>query len=359
MRDKCLLIINPISGTASRKDVPVRTMRRLRREGIDVEVMYTEKAGDAATLAAMAATKGYLGVIAAGGDGTVNEIASSLVGTRTALGIIPLGSGNGLARHIGLTTDVGEALNLIARRHIEACDSCAADGRPFFCTFGLGFDAAVSEKFSRSRRRGLMNYLRSVMTEYLKYSPEEYEIEANGHTVRLKAFIVAACNASQYGNNAFIAPQASIRDGLVDITIVHAGTPLTRAFFGVDLMTGYVRDNMIIQTLRTDKAVIRRTSPGIAHVDGDPLPMGEEITVKCLPGSLLMFTQPDKKPFRPFITPLSILNREIRSRLRRLFGARREERVDGSKGGRQERKEDFKTGEQENRRVEGREVSPK
>ena len=189
MRDKCLLIINPISGTASRKDVPVRTMRRLRREGIDVEVMYTEKAGDAAALAAMAASKGYLGVIAAGGDGTVNEIASSLVGTRTALGIIPLGSGNGLARHIGLTTDVGEALNLIARRHIEACDSCAADGRPFFCTFGLGFDAAVSEKFSRSRRRGLMNYLRSVMTEYLKYSPEEYEIEANGHTVRLKAFI--------------------------------------------------------------------------------------------------------------------------------------------------------------------------
>ncbi len=319
MREKCLLIINPISGTATKKGVAAKCIRRLNREGIDVEVLYTEGPGDASRFAAEAARKEYLGVIAAGGDGTVNEIASSLRGSATALGIIPLGSGNGLARHLGLSTDIHEALDVIARRHILACDSCDAEGHPFFCTFGLGFDAAVSEKFSHSRQRGLINYLRSALEEYLKFQPDEYEINADGHSFRLKAFIVAACNASQYGNNVFIAPTASIRDGLLDITIIHAGTPLTRARAGVELVTGMIKNNMVIQTLRVKKATIKRHSPGIAHIDGDPIHLGKEIKVNCHHGDLLIFTTGEKKPFRPLITPFQYLHREIRTRLRHLF----------------------------------------
>ena len=318
-RQKCLLIINPISGTASKRGVAAKCVRRLGKEGIDVEVLYTEGPGDASRFAAEAARKEYLGVIAAGGDGTVNEIASSLRGTATALGIIPMGSGNGLARHLGLTTDIHEALDVIAKRHILACDSCEADSIPFFCTFGLGFDAAVSDKFSRSRQRGLINYLRSALEEYIKFQPDEYEIDADGHVFRLKAFIVAACNASQYGNNVFIAPMASIRDGLLDITIIHAGTPLTRARAGVELVTGLIKNNMIIQTLRVRKATIRRCSPGIAHIDGEPIQLGKEIKVSCHHGDLLIFTTGDKKPFRPLITPFQYLNREIRTRLRLIF----------------------------------------
>ncbi len=318
-RQKCLLIINPISGTASKRGVAAKCVRRLGKEGIDVEVLYTEGPGDASRFAAEAARKEYLGVIAAGGDGTVNEIASSLRGTATALGIIPMGSGNGLARHLGLTTDIHEALDVIARRHILACDSCEAGSIPFFCTFGLGFDAAVSDKFSRSRQRGLINYLRSALEEYIKFQPDEYEIDADGHVFRLKAFIVAACNASQYGNNVFIAPMASIRDGLLDITIIHAGTPLTRARAGVELVTGLIKNNMIIQTLRVRKATIRRCAPGIAHIDGEPIQLGKEIKVSCHHGDLLIFTTGDKKPFRPLITPFQYLNREIRTRLRLIF----------------------------------------
>lgn len=314
-RDKCLLIINPISGTASKRGVAAKCVRRLGKEGIDVEVLYTEGPGDAARYAAEAARKGYLGVIAAGGDGTVNEIAGALRGTSTALGIIPLGSGNGLARHLGLTTDVAEALDVISRRNILACDSCEANGRPFFCTFGLGFDAAVSEKFSQKRQRGLINYLRSALEEYLKFKPDEYEIEADGHTFRFKAFIVAACNASQYGNNVFIAPMASIRDGLLDITIIHAETPLTQARAGVELVTGLIKNNMIIQTLKVSKATIRRMAPGIAHIDGEPVKLGEEITVKCNHGDLLIFTTGEKRPFRPLITPYRYLRREIRNHI--------------------------------------------
>lgn len=316
---RCLLIINPVSGTSSKKGVALKAMRRLHRAGIGLEVAYTGKPGDAAEMAASAARRGYMGVIVAGGDGTVNEAASALIGTSTALGIIPLGSGNGLARHLGLTTDVSEALNVIAGCHIRPCDSCTVNGRPFVCTFGVGFDAAVSDTFARSGNRGLASYLRSAFREYLRFTPEEYEIEANGRSVRIKAFIVAACNASQYGNNAFIAPFASIRDGLLDITVVHEGTPLSRAFFGVDLFTGFVKSNMIIQTWQTRSAVIRRLGPGIAHIDGDPVTMPEELHVECLPGSLLIFTKKDKKPFRPFFTPLSYLRRDLRSRFRAIF----------------------------------------
>lgn len=318
-REKCLLIINPISGTATKRGVAARCIRRLSREGIDVEVLYTEGPGDAARLAAEAARKEYLGVIAAGGDGTINEIAGALRGTSTALGIIPLGSGNGLARHLGLSTDISEALDVIARRNILACDSCEVNGHPFFCTFGLGFDAAVSDKFSRSRQRGLINYMRSALEEYLKFKPDEYEIIADGHQFRFKAFIVAVCNASQYGNNVFIAPMASIRDGLLDVTIIHAETPLTQARAGVELVTGLIKNNMIIQTLKAKEVTIRRFKAGKAHIDGEPIQLGEEMNVKCVHGDLLIFTTGEKTPFRPIITPYRYLKREIRNSFNRIF----------------------------------------
>ena len=159
-----------------------------------------------------------------------------------------------------------------------------------------------------------------TITEYLKFQPEEYEIDADGHLFRLKAFIVAACNASQYGNNVFIAPMASIRDGLLDITLIHAGTPLTRARAGVELVTGMIKNNMIIQTLRVKKATIRRLSPGIAHVDGEPIRLGAEINVECNHGDLLIFTTGEKKPFRPLITPFQYLHREIRTWFRSVIG---------------------------------------
>lgn len=318
-RPRCLLVINPISGTQTKRGIAAKCMRKLNREGIDVEVLYTEKSGDARLFAEKAASKGYLGVIAAGGDGTVNEIATALRGTGTALGIIPLGSGNGLARHLGLTMDPSDAIDVIARRNIVACDSCSVNDRTFVCTFGLGFDAAVSEKFAKSQQRGLLNYIKSALLEFTRFQPTEYEITADGHTFRFKAFIVAACNASQYGNNIFIAPMASIKDGLVDIIIIHADTPLTQARVGVEMVTGLVKDNMIIQTLRVKEAVIRRADEGIAHVDGEPIKLGAEMNVKCNHGDLLMFTTGNKKPFRPLITPIAYFNREIGSRIAALF----------------------------------------
>lgn len=303
MKKRTLLIINPISGTLPKDGLAERVRDRLAPAGFDVSAVETEHPGHGAALAAQARMEGYDAVIAAGGDGTVNEVASALRSGKTAFGILPFGSGNGLARHIYGSIDIDHALDVIARAETSWCDYGTVNDIPFFCTFGLGFDAKVSREFASMHTRGLTTYIRSAIQEYLKYAPLEYEIHTDDCDVRVKAFIVAVCNASQYGNNAFIAPGASIHDGQLDITVIHSGNPLTRVGAAVELFTGRLDRNLLIQTLRVDSATIRHL-PGPGHIDGEPHMMPETLRVSCHPGELLMFTDPDKPPFRPFLTPM-------------------------------------------------------
>jgi YegS/Rv2252/BmrU family lipid kinase len=318
-KKRLLLIINPISGTLSKDGLIETVTRRLTPVGYDINAVTTEFAGHATRLASQAAHDGYYGVLACGGDGTVNEIARALCGTQTALGIIPTGSGNGLARHIEIPVDVDLSLQVIAEDRIVACDYGTADNRPFFCTFGIGFDAAVSERFARQKRRGLMMYLKSAIDEFMTYNTETYTITANGQVITQEAFLVVCCNASQYGNNAFIAPEASITDGLLDVTIIHKGNPLTRAFLGVDLLTGFIGKNALIQTFRTRSATIKRNQPGVAHIDGDPCKMPAVIDVECHPGQLRVFTAEKHGHFRPFVTPAEMMIRDWNIALKRLL----------------------------------------
>ncbi len=314
-----MLIVNPISGTHSkRKLIPVLE-RRLKEMGFDIDTRLTEARGDATRLAREAVAKRYYGVLACGGDGTVNETARALCDTGIPLGILPAGSGNGLARHIGLLIDPIEALRVIGERHIEDCDYCTANDRPFFCTFGVGFDAAVTHKFSRQRRRGLLMYLKSAIDVFVSFSPERYSLRTDDRVLVDKAFLIACCNASQYGNNAFIAPAASIRDGLMDITVIHKANPLAQALVGVDLMTGYIGKNALIDIIRVSHATISRDKTGVAHIDGEPVDMPETIEVICHPGGLRMFTPRDKMTFRPLVTPLKMMLRDWRLAASRLF----------------------------------------
>ena len=242
---RLLLIINPVSGVGDKNDIEALVYTHLEPLGYEIMTNYTCARGDATRLAENAVKSGYYGVIAVGGDGTVNETATALCDTDTALGIIPCGSGNGLARHLGIPLDPLAAVKIIAEDHIIKSDYGAVNGRRFFCTFGVGFDAAVSSNFARQHRRGKFTYIKSAILEYIKYHPQVYTVSANGQIITEKAFLIACCNASQYGNNAYIAPTASITDGLLDITIVHAGTPLDNAIMGVDLFTGYINSNKI------------------------------------------------------------------------------------------------------------------
>ena len=139
--------------------------------------------------------------------------------------------------------DISLALDIIMNDNIVASDYGTVNGLPFFCTFGMGFDAAVSHRFARQSRRGLLSYVKSAISEYVQFRPQTYALSANGKVLTEKAFLVAVCNASQWGNNAYIAPHASITDGLLDITIVHSGSPIDAAVMGMDIFTGFINKN--------------------------------------------------------------------------------------------------------------------
>lgn len=301
---RCLLIINPVSGTSSKEQVASATAEAISAAGMRLDTVYTRHAGHATELAATAAAQGTYAVIAAGGDGTVNETARALCGTDTALGIIPMGSGNGLARHLNIPVSLHPALDIITRGHTVACDHCTVNGLPFFCTCGVGFDAAVSDGFaSRPKNRGMINYMRSAVEQFVKYKSEHYVIRSEGHEIVEQAFLIACCNASQYGNNTFIAPRASITDGLMDVTVVHAGTRLGSFLTGIEIMAGTLGDSARVHTFRTSHLTIERTSPGSAHIDGEPVTLDRIPEIRCHPATLKVFS-PGEMRVRPIITPV-------------------------------------------------------
>lgn len=318
-RRRLTLIINPISGTLSKKGVDRWVPPMLKRMGYDVDVRFTEYAGHATEIAREAAARGDYGVLACGGDGTVNEVASGLVGTSTALGILPAGSGNGLARHIGIPIDIEKSLKVIGEDYIAPCDCGEVNGRLFFCTFGVGFDAAVSHRFSLKHRRGLSTYISSAIDEFITYHPQAYRIISGDTVITDRAFLVVVCNASQYGNNAFIAPAASIRDGLLDVTVVHEGNLVTHALSGLEMITGAIGNHGKIRTFRAKEITIEREEATVTHIDGDPTELPCNLHIRCLPGTLNMFITRRKQRFRPIITPIVLLFKDWSIAVSRIF----------------------------------------
>lgn len=292
----------------------------------DVDVRYTEYAGHATELADEAVANEYYGVLACGGDGTVNEVARGICGSQVAMGVIPLGSGNGLARHLGVPMTVKGAMKVIAEDRILRADYATANGRPFFCTFGVGFDAEVTEKFNLRPGRGLNNYIRTVLEEYFKYKAETYTIVANGRQITENALLVAVCNASQYGNNAYIAPHASIKDGLLDITVIHHGNFLEDAMAAIDVLWGLADLSYSCTTFRARHLRIIRNSDGAVHFDGEPATMPREIDVVCHHSNISLFTTEKKSRLRPImapqiplISPLALTIRDLRYKIYNLF----------------------------------------
>lgn len=316
---KARLIINPISGTRSKAGLDRMVIDSLSPLGWEVEVVYTKGHGDATRLALSAIEKKCDAVLAAGGDGTINETAAALCGTGVVLGILPCGSGNGLARHLGIPIDLREGLKVIHEDHPADIDYATVNDRKFFCTCGVGFDAAVSAAFARKKTRGKFTYLQSTFETYASYEPEFYTIRANGKKLTEKAFLVAVCNASQYGNNAYIAPSASINDGLLDVTIIHAGNTLSTALVGVDMMTGMIERNMLIQTFRTDNIIIERERRGPSHLDGEPLEMDDCLDIRCHHNGLRVFTPTVVHPFKPILTPVTAMFNDFKIAVSNLF----------------------------------------
>lgn len=319
MQERLMLIINPISGTGNKAGLAEAVIAHLSPLGYSIDTRYTTCRGDATRLAHEAVKSGYRGVLAAGGDGTINETARALCDTGIALGIIPAGSGNGLARHLGVPVDTRLSVDMLRRAEIIDIDYGTANNERFFCTFGLGFDAAVSHRFAGQNRRGKFTYFKSVLEEFQTFKPDTYTIEANGKVLTDRAFLVTVCNASQYGNNAYIAPGADISDGLLDIMIMHAGSPIETIGVGADLMMGYVDRNTLMQTIRTTRATLIRNDNEYAHIDGEPVTMPKRIECRCHHHGLKVFAPHMLPKFTPIVTPISSALRDAAIQMSHLF----------------------------------------
>ncbi len=280
---KALFVVNARSGKRRKFDV-VEVIRRAST--CPYEIIPCGQKEDLPPIVDHAEREGFDVVYAVGGDGTVHETAKRLIGRAPALGVLPIGSGNGFARHIGLPLDPETSLRACAGARIVPIDTAEVNGEPFIGVMGIGFDALVAERFASSSVRGLRTYVQEGVLAFTRFRADDYEITTNGRTIRQRAFVVAIANSGQYGNNARIAPLASVRDGLLDVVIVDEA-PLLRALLLLPhLFRGTINRAADVHTMQTTEVTIRRPAAGAAHLDGEPYQLPAELHVRIRPLSL-------------------------------------------------------------------------
>lgn len=287
MQTQVLFIVNPKSGsTAGRVDVRALLGVGLDQDKIAYTVVETEYAGHATELARQAVAAGLGVVCAVGGDGTVNEVARGLLHSDTALAILPRGSGNGLARHLNIPMNLSHAISILNDLHRSRIDSCQINQHPFFCTAGIGFDAHVSSVFAASSRRGLRTYVQLVVQEFMKFKPLQATLQLDDERIDAECFVVAFANASQYGNNAYIAPMADIRDGLVDVCLVRSLNFQKAIALGYGMITKRIATSGDAQYFQTRTITVQSREPFKYHADGEYMGEATTFTVSISPLSL-------------------------------------------------------------------------
>jgi diacylglycerol kinase (ATP) len=277
------VIINPHSGRAARALPAVRAFAA--RHG--ARLALTTRPHHASDLAREALAEGCTRVIVAGGDGTMNEVASVLAGTSAVLGLIPCGSGDGLGRHLGIHGPLARVLRVLEEGVPRVIDSGLADGHPFFCVAGLGFEAELAARFNRSARRGLWNYLRLGARALAAWRPANYAVtDEIGRRREVRAFTVAVANAGQYGNGARIAPQARIDDGRLDLCAVPPLTPWNAAPLALRLFSGRLGGARQMTFVSGSRLIVECAAPGLLHTDGETHPAGPRVEFLVRPASL-------------------------------------------------------------------------
>ncbi len=286
MKKSIAFIVNPNSGTGNKMETIRLIEKLIDKDQFVYEVHQTQHPGHAREFAREFARRNFFSVVAVGGDGTVNEVASSLVHTNTSLGIIPIGSGNGLARHLGIPLNVKTAVEHLNHSEGIMIDYGLVNDQPFFCTCGTGFDAYVSTEFAKGKQRGVMAYLEKVITGYFNYRPIQYHLEGEKVDLKGKAFVLTFANASQWGNNAFIAPQASVQDGMLDVSILSQFPIIAIPSLALQLFTKTIDKDFFMTTLRTKEILLTREMDGPFHYDGEPYEEGTEIRIRTVADGL-------------------------------------------------------------------------
>lgn len=265
---------------------PEMVSKYLDSEKFHAAYVFTEKRGHASEITAEMLKKGYEIVVAVGGDGTINEIATVLEGTDKLMGIIPFGSGNGLARSLGIPLNDKQAVLRINDLHQSSVDSGIFNGRKFFNMAGIGFDAHISALFAEEVKRGLAGYVRTTLAEISKYRSQNYRLEIDGKAFEREAFMISIANSSQFGNNAHIAPFASLNDGFLDICIVKPFPLYQFPLMGYRMFSKSTHKSKFIEIIKGREIRILREFPAAVHLDGEPVPMGAELNIGIRPLSL-------------------------------------------------------------------------
>ena len=281
---KALFVVNDRSGARRNYDVRALIRQHWSGEGCNIEGCSTRE--DLDRLIASAINDGIEVIFAVGGDGTVHEVAKRVIGKPLTLGIVPTGSGNGFARHLGLPTMPADLVRAIPSLRTETIDTAEVNGRPFIGVMGVGFDAFIADRFASSTVRGFRTYVTEGLLGYASYRPQDYELTIDGSTEHVRAFVIAVANSAQYGNNARIAPRASVQDGLLHVVVIRDAPPLRLPMMMARLFGGSFDRAHGITTQPAREVVIRRGSAGPAHLDGEPFDMPEELRVVIRPRSL-------------------------------------------------------------------------
>jgi diacylglycerol kinase (ATP) len=260
--------------------------RHLDRNLFDLEINFTRSAEHNLELAQEAAEKRKDIVIAVGGDGTINNIAKYMVNTGILFGIVPQGSGNGLARHLKIPMDNVKAIKVINKLHRKNIDTGMANDQFFLNVAGAGFDAHVSWMFANAPKRGFWSYTKITLNEFANYKPRAYELIVDGKSVTKDAFIICVANGSQYGNNAYIAPQANLDDGLFDISVMKPFKTYQMPAIGLEMFMKKYNNSRYVDALKGSDIVIKRPEAGVFNIDGEPIMMEKDIHIKILPEAL-------------------------------------------------------------------------
>lgn len=288
-------IINPISGSKdtqnAKRKLPKLIMQTLDQEQWLPNISFTEYAGHASELAYQYARMGFDAVVAVGGDGTINEVARGLRDTKTALGIIPMGSGNGFARHLNIPMRPNKAIEMLNHSEPISVDYGLANGKLFVSTCGTGFDAVIADHFAGSNKRGFTTYIQSVLKDVFSYEPQTYRLVGDGLDVTHTAFLITFANANQWGNNAIIAPKASMQDGLMDIMVMSKHAILGSASLALRLFAGSIDDSHFMDTLRAKEITLERENAAPFHIDGDPVEMEKDIHIRIIPDGLRVLVE--------------------------------------------------------------------
>lgn len=285
MPRKLLFIVNPNAGKRISERI-IETIRKEFPQNIYYQVAVWKDKDHFEEITGLLRTEGYTDAIAVGGDGTVNHVAKTILNTGITLGIVPVGSGNGLARSLGLSMNIEEVIKQIARGKTTRIDNGVVNGIPFFCTSGIGFDAHIGNLFASLTKRGLQGYVKITLRELFKYRAQNYTLEFNGQKIQRKAFLITVANAGQYGNDFYIAPQANLQDGMFHVAILKPFNFFHLFGLMTKILSKKAHLSGRIETFATNKITITRDKKDCIHFDGDPAVVEKEVLFINNPASL-------------------------------------------------------------------------